>query len=404
MELMPGYKKTEIGVIPEDWETIELGNAADFLNSQRRPIKDADRAKMKGEYPYYGAAGIVGYVNKFIFDDDLVLIGEDGENILSRNLPVAFRVSGKCWVNNHAHVLKTKEHVDPNYFAMACAELDLAAHNSGTAQPKITKATCRRLTIPLPTLAEQKAIAEALSDADASIAALSRLVAKKRDLRRGAMQRLLTGRTRLPGFTEPWQEKRLGELVIARTDKVNGSTLPKGTPCVELDQIDPGSGQLIAIGSASSTSVKNLFEVGDVLFGRLRAYLRKFWLADRNGVCSTEIWPLVPIEGKAISGFVFYTVQRYDFIGAASQSYGTHMPRSDWGVVKNFEVLTPSLDEQTAIARVLSDMDAEIAALEARLAKTRALKKAMMQALLTGRVRLPFDREAPKVTKEPANA
>ncbi len=235
----PGYKRTEAGVIPEEWEVTQIIAAADFLNSRRRPVKDADRAKMKGEYPYYGAAGIVDYVNDFIFDEELVLIGEDGENILSRNLPVAFRISGKAWVNNHAHVLKPKAHVDTAYFTMACAELDLAAHNSGTAQPKITKATCERLLIALPPLPEQQAIAEALGDADALIEALEVLIAKKRDLKQGAMQDLLTGHRRLPGFQGEWVETKLGGLgSFAKGSGVKKDEASSGSlPCVRYGEL-----------------------------------------------------------------------------------------------------------------------------------------------------------------------
>jgi type I restriction enzyme S subunit len=131
-----------------------------------------------------------------------------------------------------------------------------------------------------------------------------------------------------------------------------------------------------------------VFHAGDVLFGKLRAYLRKYWLSDRSGVCSTEIWVLVANRSYVSPEFLFQLVTVDKFIETASTAYGTHMPRSDWSVVKNYEVALPKPDEQTAIAAVLSDMDAEIAALEARRDKTRALKQGTMQELLTGRIRL----------------
>jgi len=124
------------------------------------------------------------------------------------------------------------------------------------------------------------------------------------------------------------------------------------------------------------------------LFGKLRAYLRKYWLADRSGVCSTEIWALVANRNLIAPSFLIQIVTLNSFIDVASTSYGTHMPRSDWNVVKNFEVAIPTLEEQTAVAAVLSDMDAELAALEARREKTRSLKQGMMQELLTGRIRM----------------
>jgi type I restriction enzyme S subunit len=135
--------------------------------------------------------------------------------------------------------------------------------------------------------------------------------------------------------------------------------------------------------------LKSVFHAGDVLFGKLRAYLRKYWFADRSGVCSTEIWCLTPKEMLHSKALLFYLVQMDGFIDTASLAYGTHMPRSDWNAVKEFVLRIPQDDEeQAAIATILSDMDTELAELETRLAKTRQLKQGMMQELLTGRIRL----------------
>ena len=115
MELRAGYKQTDVGSIPAEWEIVPLVDVVDFLDGYRRPVKDSERSKMQGEIPYYGASGVVDYVNDFLFDDDLILLGEDGENILSRNCRLAFKVSGKAWVNNHAHVLKPKARANIDY-------------------------------------------------------------------------------------------------------------------------------------------------------------------------------------------------------------------------------------------------------------------------------------------------
>ena len=112
---MTTYKQTELGLIPSDWDIVELSQAVDFLDEMRKPIRANERIKISGTYPYYGASGIIDYVNNYIFDDDLILLGEDGENILSRNTPLAFRVSGKIWVNNHAHVLKPKSNFNIDF-------------------------------------------------------------------------------------------------------------------------------------------------------------------------------------------------------------------------------------------------------------------------------------------------
>ena len=164
MQVAKGYKQTEVGVIPEDWTISTLAESAFFLDGQRRPVKSGDRAKMQGAIPYYGASGIVDYVNDYIFDDELILLGEDGENILSRNSPLAFRISGRTWVNNHAHVLKPKEHMSIGFLTEYLESLNYESLNSGTAQPKLNKQKCSLIPITLPpTLAEQESRTRAVS-------------------------------------------------------------------------------------------------------------------------------------------------------------------------------------------------------------------------------------------------
>ena len=125
-----------------------------------------------------------------------------------------------------------------------------------------------------------------------------------------------------------------------------------------------------------------------MLFGRLRAYLRKHWLADREGVCSTEIWVLRVDSFKVIPTYLYYLVTTDRFVETASMAQGTHMPRSDWSLVRNLELSLPPIAEQRAIATVLSDTDAEISALVARRNKAAMVKRGMAQDLLTGRTRL----------------
>ena len=267
-------------------------------------------------------------------------------------------------------------------FARVALQTTSIAHLGGTR--------FEQLLLPWPpTEAEQRAIAAALSDVDAVLNGLDQLIAKKLDLKQAAMQQLLTGQTRLPSFSGKCRTKRLGDICSIRNQRVLPSNVDIDTLCVELDHIGQGNGGLLEYSTAQdSTSSKYRFSSGDVLFGRLRSYLRKFWHADRDGICTTEIWPLMTVSQQADSGFLHAIVQSDRFIEAASIAYGTHMPRADWGVMRNFEVRLPGVREQRAIAAVLSDMDAEIAALETRRDKTHDLKQAMMQELLTGKTRL----------------
>jgi len=224
---------------------------------------------------------------------------------------------------------------------------------------------------------------------DTLLAALDALIAKKRLVKLGAMQELLTGKRRLPGFGGEWEEKLFGDIVSIRRQKFDPRGVVVHPFCIELEQIGQGTGQLLENAEvATGLSIKVVFHKNDVLFGKLRAYLRKYWFADRGGVASTEIWPFVANSKTTLPEYVFQIVQTDGFIQSASAAYGTHMPRTDWNVVKNYSVHLPLIPEQVAIADVLFDMDAEIAALEQKREKTRLLKQGMMQELLTGRTRL----------------
>ena len=282
---------------------------------------------------------------------------------------------------------------DHNHFIAYCFQSHIIKHqihqHLGATINQITNKSLNSFQVPFPPIAERDAIASALRDVDALLDALNRLIAKKQDLKQAVMQQLLTGRPRLPGFHGAWEAKTIGQIACIRNEKVLPSRVAIDTLCVELDRIGQGNGKLLECSTAqNSTSSKYRFLPGDVLFGRLRPYLRKFWHADREGICTTEIWPLMVDPEQVDSGFLHAVVQSDRFIEVAGMSYGTHMPRADWEVVRNLEIHWPPIFEQRAIASVISDMEAEIAALDARRVKTQDLKQAMMQELLTGRTRL----------------
>ncbi len=261
----------------------------------------------------------------------------------------------------------------------------------GGGQKNVNAASLKLLPIAVPkTLKEQRYIAETIYDSDTLINSLEQLLTKKRQIKQGAMQELLTGKRRLPGHKNPWAEEIFRNAAHAKRERVSPHLMAHAPRCIELEHIQSSTGRLNEQGFESTqAAIKTVFRKGDVLFGKLRAYLRKYWLAEFDGVCSTEIWALQPRGKLRSSAYLFYTVQRDDFIEAASSAYGTHMPRSDWNVVGSFAFSFPQdREEQRAIAQVLSDMDTDIAAVEARLAKARDLKQAMMQVLLTGRIRL----------------
>lgn len=384
-----GYKHTGVGIIPEDWDIYKLGNIVEFLDGKRKPIKSSDRIKITGKYPYYGASGIIDYVDDFIFDDELILLGEDGENILSRNLPLAFRVKGKIWVNNHAHVLKPKNEVDIDFLTNYLESLDYTLLNSGTAQPKLNKHNCQNIAITLPTLSEQKAIAEVLGDIDTLINTLKTLIAKKKALKQGAMQELLTGKKRLPGFTGEWEMKKLGKMVDFKNGKAHeNSVTTNGAYVLVNSKFISTEGKVIKFSKDCFCPVfkgEILMVMSDVPNGKAIA---KCFFVDKNEyytlnqrICTLKV-------KKDNSKFIFYSINRNPYYLTFDDGVKqTNLRKEDvLGCVIN---IPNDINEQKAIAQILSDMDTEIEALKTQLQKIRLLKQGMMQALLTGKTRLP---------------
>jgi type I restriction enzyme S subunit len=154
------FKDTIFGKLPESWQILTVGEVCEFLDNVRVPLSSTERAKRKGVYPYYGASGIIDHVDGYLFDEPLILLGEDGANIIDRSTPLAFKVSGKIWVNNHAHVLRVKEGFEIDYVVEYLESISYAKYKTGTAQPKLNKENVSGIPLPVPPVDEQKEIAK----------------------------------------------------------------------------------------------------------------------------------------------------------------------------------------------------------------------------------------------------
>ncbi len=185
-----------------------------------------------------------------------------------------------------------------------------------------------------------------------------------------------------------WKQKEFGQFVNLRKDKYQ-PTPGQSIPCVELECITKNSGEIThTISSVTLSSIKNHFSKGDVLFGKLRPYLRKYALPQCDGVCSTEIWVLHPKEGFCSPEFLFLLIQSNKFIYTANLSCGSRMPRADWNLVSSTPFLLPELPEQQKIVEVLETWDKAIQLTRKLIEQKELQKKYLMQQLLSGRTRL----------------
>ena len=186
-------KQTEIGEIPESWGAVRLNELCECLDSKRVPVKESERNKRNGSIPYYGASGQAGWIDDFLFDEDLLLVAEDGENLNSRRLPIAYSIEGKSWVNNHAHVLRVTN-IDQFFLEYHLNSTDLSSYLTGTTRPKLNKASLLGILVPKPKCAEADEIASILRNCDAKIAALEHETARLDELFHAMLEELMTGK------------------------------------------------------------------------------------------------------------------------------------------------------------------------------------------------------------------
>lgn len=408
--MKPGYKMTEVGVIPEDWKSIHLDKIAkrgsghtpdkkhpEYWNGDIFWISLADSNALDNLYisNTYAKITHLGIANSS------AVIHPAGTVVLSRDAGIGKSAIMTCdmAVSQHFMAWRCGPQLDNKYlyYWLQRQKPEFERVGNGSTIKTIGLAYFRDLIISLPPLPEQRAIASALSDVDALLFGLDRLITKKRDLKQATIQQLLTGKTWLPGFSGEWEVKKLEDVadILRGNDLSKSLTTSSGVhPCILYGELFTTYDRVISKVVSRTNSNGGCRSVkGDVLLPGSTT---------TTGADLATASALL-LEGVALGGDIIIVrckSQSYDPVFLAS--FLTHIARHDiaeltQGITihhlygKSLKTLTlqlPSMPEQSAIAAVLSDMDAELAALEARRDKTRALKQAMMQELLTGRTRL----------------
>jgi type I restriction enzyme S subunit len=415
MELRPGYKQTEVGVIPCDWKIKRIGELA-LVGSGGTPSRK-NQAYWGGSIPWVTTSqidfGSINSADQFITDLGL-------QNSAAKLLPkgtLLLALYGQGKTRGKVAILGFEAATN-----QACASIVLTcnaacefvlhflesryaalrnASNTGS-QENLNGQIVKDFPVVYPPLDEQRAIATALSDVDALLAKIDQLIAKKRDLKQAAMQQLLTGQTRLPGFSGEWEVKPMKSLgqtyggLAGKTKEDFGHGSSKYIPFMNVmtdTVIDPTWLESVNI---AQNEAQNLAKKGDLFFNGSSE------TPEEVGFCSVLLVDIPSLYLNSFCfGFRFNTDAKvcglffaYWFQGADGRAAMSVLAQgaTRYNIAKSafmrLSIPQPSQQEQTAIATVLSDMDAELTALEARRDKIRALKQGMMQALLTGRIRL----------------
>ena len=395
----PGYKQTEVGVIPQDWESRRIDTVCRLINGRGfkpfewqnmgLPIIRIQNLNGSDDFNFYTGA----YDTKLEVEPGQLLFAWSG----SRGTSFGPHIwQGPLGLLNY-HTWKVQVHeteIKKEFFLHALRQLTTfiegKAHGA-SALVHTQKWEMEGFQFPLPpTKAEQEAIAEALSDADKLLEALEKLIVKKQAIKQAAMQQLLTGKTRLPGFSGAWTKKPLIELATITMGQsppsMSYNLREEGLPLIQgnADIKDRRT-----VDRVWTTHASKYCDSDDMLL-TVRAPVGAVAVASKNVCLGRGVCGLKPIGNSA---FLFHALVHAESRWQILEQ-GSTFTAANSEQVGQFRLCIPTDEnEQRAIATVLSDMDTEIASLEQRRDKTRAIKQGMMQQLLTGRVRLVSARE-----------
>ena len=395
------FKPSEVGPVPVDWEVKRLGEVGEPLMCKRvLKCQTTD----SGDIPFYkiGTFGKIAdtYISRTLFElfrkqysypkkGDILLsaAGTIGRTVVFDGEDAYFQDSNIVWVDNDESIVRN------DYLHWYYKVINWQTEDGGIVS-RLYNNNLRNSCIAIPPLPEQKAIAEALSDVDALLAAITKLIEKKRAIKQGAMQQLLTGQKRLAGFTGKWVEKRLGDC---------GYWIGGGTPSTRISQYWNGSIPWISSSDIvegdvrkvqysrfiTQEAVKNsataICPIGTIHIVA-RVGVGKIAVATRD-TCTSQDYTNLVLEKNDV-WFFAYLVSR-TMMALKEETQGTSIKGLSLEDLKKIVIkVPPFLAEQKAIAAVLTDMDAEIMALEAKLSKYESIKQGMMQELLTGKTRL----------------
>lgn len=393
----PGYKQTEIGLIPEDWEVKQLKKIAPLQRGFDLPFSNI----MDGQYPVVFSNGIGASHNKYMVKGPGVVTGRSG------TIGKVHYVSNDYWPHNTALWVTDFYGNDSKYIYYLFNIINWNLYNSGSGVPTLNRNDVHETQYAIPAVDEQRRIAGALSDVDELILSLEKLIAKKKAVKLGAMQDLLTGKKRLPGFSGEWSQGAFGDLFEIKTN--NAYTRDQLSFGGKIKNIHYGD-ILTKYGAyidASSTEIPTLTKpLSDKDFTN-NAFVHSGDIIIADTAEDSSVGKAVEVtnvSGKVLSGqhtffchpmirfapkYLGYYINCEEFHSQMLPFVtGTKVSSINKTSLLSLTVRYPSYEEQQKIAVILSNIDNEIESLEKKLAKYRNIKQGMMQQLLTGQIRL----------------
>lgn len=373
-----------------EWEDKRLGQVAQFLDGRRIPLKSSDRAKRRGPYPYYGASGIIDYIDDYIFDEELVLLAEDGANILTRSSRLAFLARGKYWVNNHAHVIKGLLETNQYFLCEQLERVNYAKYNTGTAQPKLNNEVCQKIPLKMPKIEEQGKIASFLSKVDEKIDLLEKNQELWETYKKGMMQQIFSQKLRFKdenGEDYPdWEEKKLGE--IAKFSKGKGISKDdisnEGFECIRYGELyTTYKEKITTIFSKTSLKVDELVfsQENDIIIptsGETAVDIATASCVMKNEVAIGGDTTIIKTKENGLFLSYYLNSQRNKIARLAQGVSVVHLYSSH---LKELELTLPNVKEQIKIASFLSAIEMKIEELDKELEIIKEFKKGLLQQM-----------------------
>ena len=403
--------------VPEGWKLSKIAEISSILDSKRVPLNSQERAKRVGEYPYYGANGVQGYIDDFIFEGEHVLLAEDGGNFEQwATRPISYLVDGKFWVNNHAHILKAKKNHSTKFIHYSLVHKNILKHINGGTRAKLNQADMRDIQVLCPPFPEQQKIAKILTSVDEVIEKTQAQIDKLKDLKTGMMQELLTQGVGVDGkphtefkdspvgrIPKAWEVKCLGEIfpkiVVGYVGNVNDYYCDSGEGVPFYRTLNIRDGYIrhepikYVTRAFNDKNKKSQISNDDILIARVGANLGMTCKVTGLSTPANIANAIIIKAKKGISSGFFSEFIRSQLgqaqiqLGAAGGAQGVF----NTGLAQGLIVPVPSNEEQKNIEAVLKSIDEKINKVQLYLERKVNLKKGLMQDLLTGKVRVAID-------------
>jgi type I restriction enzyme S subunit len=377
----------------DNWKKAKIKDCCDILDNLRKPISAIEREKRiehKSQselFPYYGATGMVGWIDDYLIDDEYVLIGEDGAPFFDKSKDIAYLIKGKSWVNNHVHILKAKPKIAYDKFILHYLNSfnDFGGYVNGTTRLKLNKGQLERIPVPLPPLVEQKQIAALFQSIESATEQLDGQEKSLHQLKHKLLKDLFSEKQEFGNHlkAKDFETVKFEKIAVNISERVE----PKKTELttyVGLEHLDADNLKIERTGRPDYViGTKLKIYKGDIIFGKRRAYLRKVAVSHFDGIASAHSMILRANEKNIEKDFLPYFMQSDTFMSRAVQiSEGSLSPTIKNKTLAVQEFILPKKEKQKELISLFKQFDTTMEQLKQQKTTLKNLKQKLLNEIL----------------------